>query len=106
MVNELGQAKLIDFSIARPPGRARGSAGTRVYMAPEQEGGVLTEATDVWGIGGVLYEAATGSRANGESVRRLRRLALRVRRGCASSEPDPKARPSIAELAAALDAYA
>ena len=39
VVNELGQAKLIDFSIARRPGRARGSAGTRVYMAPEQEGG-------------------------------------------------------------------
>jgi hypothetical protein len=38
-----GQAKLIDPSIARPPGRARRRVGTRVYMAPEQvRGGVLT----------------------------------------------------------------
>lgn len=105
VVNELGQAKVIDFSIARRPGRARGSAGTRVYMAPEQEGGVLTEATDVWGIGGVLYEAATGSRANGEPVKRKRRLPF-ASAVDACLEPDPKARPSIVELAAALDAYA
>ncbi len=105
VVGERGQAKLIDFSIARPPGRARGSVGTRVYMAPEQSGGELTEATDVWGIGGVLYEAATGSRANGEPVRRLRRLPFAAAID-ACLAPDPKERPGVTELMTALDAYA
>ena len=105
VVGERGQAKLIDFSIARPPGRARGSIGTRVYMAPEQNRGELTEATDVWGIGGVLYEAATGSRANGEPVRSARRLPFAaVVDACLEAEPVN--RPAIAEVAAALDRYA
>ncbi len=35
--------------------------GTLEYMAPEQaRGGYLGPATDVWGIGAVLFEAATG----------------------------------------------
>ena len=106
VVGERGQAKLIDFSIARPPGRARGSLGTRVYMAPEQSGGgELTEATDVWGIGGVLYETAAGCRFDGEPLRRRRRLQFAAAVE-ACLEPDPKARPSVAELSATLDAYA
>jgi serine/threonine protein kinase len=105
VVSECGQARLIDFSIARPPGLTRGSRGTRVYMAPEQEGGMLTEATDVWGIGGVLYEASAGVRADGEPLRRKRRLPFSAAVD-ACLAPDPKARPSIAELAATLDAYA
>jgi ABC-type polar amino acid transport system ATPase subunit/tRNA A-37 threonylcarbamoyl transferase component Bud32 len=59
IVSDCGQAKIIELSIARPPGRARG-AGTRVYMTPEQVAAVLSPATDVWGISAVLYEAATG----------------------------------------------
>jgi serine/threonine protein kinase len=105
IVCECGQARLIDFSIARPPGPTRGSPGTRVYMAPEQDGGVLTEATDVWGIGGVLYETAAGCRFEGEPLRRKRRMAF-ADAVDACLEPDPEARPSIAELAATLDAYA
>jgi eukaryotic-like serine/threonine-protein kinase len=105
VVSEAGQAKVIDFSIARPPGPANGAAGTRVYMAPEQDGGVLTEATDVWGIGAVLYEAAAGHRADGEPLRRKRRLAFAAAVD-ACLEPYPKARPSITELAGILDAYA
>jgi serine/threonine protein kinase len=106
VVGERGQAKLIDFSIARPPGRARRSMGTRVYMAPEQKsGGELTAATDVWGIGGVLYEAATGSRANGEPVRRLRRLPFAdAIDACLAA--DRKERPGVAELMTTLDLYA
>src|SRR4051794_285763 len=57
-----GSAKLLDLSIARPPGRAKRGVGTRQYMAPEQvRGATLTEATDVWGVGATLYEAATGA---------------------------------------------
>jgi serine/threonine protein kinase len=60
IVSERGLAKILDLSIARPPGRARKGAGTRQYMAPEQVlGGTVSPATDVWGIGATLYEAAT-----------------------------------------------
>lgn len=54
-------AKIIDLSIARRPGRARPGVGTSGYMAPEQVlGEDLTPAADVWGVGVVLFEAATG----------------------------------------------
>jgi serine/threonine protein kinase len=62
IVADSGRAQLIDLSIASRPGRRRTIMGTRDYMAPEQIGGEeLTEATDVWGLGLVLYEAATGA---------------------------------------------
>lgn len=54
-------AKVIDLSIACTPGEAKKGAGTRQFMAPEQaRGDRLTAAADVWGIGAVLYHAATG----------------------------------------------
>ena len=56
-----GIAKVIDLSLARRPGRSFAGVGTRAYMAPEQAcGGIVSSATDVWGIGAVLYEAASG----------------------------------------------
>jgi serine/threonine protein kinase len=61
VIAECGRAKLIDLSVARPPGQARSGIGTFSYMAPEQvRGGELGPATDVWGLGAVLFEAATG----------------------------------------------
>jgi eukaryotic-like serine/threonine-protein kinase len=64
VIAEGGRAKLIDLSVARPPGPAHGGIGTLYYMAPEQvRGGELGPAADVWGIGAVLFEAATGEPA-------------------------------------------
>jgi eukaryotic-like serine/threonine-protein kinase len=64
VIAECGRAKLIDLSVARPPGPAHGGIGTFFYMAPEQvRGGELGPAADVWGIGTVLFEAATGEPA-------------------------------------------
>ncbi len=64
IIAECGRAKLIDLSVARPPGPAHGGVGTFFYMAPEQvRGGELGPAADVWGIGVVLFEAATGEPA-------------------------------------------
>lgn len=115
IVCDAGQAKVIDLSVARAPGRVRRCGGTRVYMAPEQAGGgMLTPATDVWGIGVVAYEAATGRRPfaglgrktgypqlerRADSVRRGRRLPRALAEaidGCLSEMPT--ARPTTAEL--------
>jgi serine/threonine protein kinase len=64
VIAECGRAKLIDLSVARPPGPAHPGIGTHWYMSPEQaRGGDLGAAADVWGIGAVLFEAATGDPA-------------------------------------------
>ena len=61
-----GIATLIDLSIARTPGRIRRGVGTQEYMSPEQAaGGVVGPASDVWGLGATLFEAATGARPFG-----------------------------------------
>lgn len=58
-----GKAVLLDLSLAQPPGLCRAGMGTAEYMAPEQvTGDTVGTATDVWGIGGVLYRAITGRR--------------------------------------------
>ncbi len=61
VVAEGGRAKLIDLSLARTPGRYRAGIGTWCNLSPEQaRGDALGSAADVWGLGTVLYEAATG----------------------------------------------
>jgi serine/threonine protein kinase len=120
VIAEAGRAKLIDLGIARRPGRGHRGVGTAQYLAPEQaRGDLVTEATDVWGIGVVVFEAATGRRpfeaddAGGfeqlrrraDSVRRYRRLPsplAAVIDRCL--EPDPARRPRVGELARALSA--
>jgi serine/threonine protein kinase len=90
-------AKLLDFGLARiTPGRPTASStdslatqsaltqdralvGTVPYMAPEQLEGKDTDArTDVFALGAVLYEMATGKRAfNGTSQASLISAILR-----------------------------
>ncbi|MFK4228081.1 serine/threonine-protein kinase, partial [Streptomyces sp. NPDC019890] len=71
VVVDCGHAKVLDLSVARPPGIAPAGVGTFCYLAPEQaRGGPLSAAADAWGIGVTLYEVATGDVPfdSGESV--------------------------------------
>ncbi|MER6128624.1 protein kinase [Streptomyces sp. NPDC001795] len=61
VVVDCGHAKVLDLSVARPPGVAPPGVGTFCHLAPEQaRGGHLSAAADVWGIGITLYEVASG----------------------------------------------
>jgi serine/threonine protein kinase len=112
-----GQAKVIDLSTARRPGRARPGAGTWCYMAPEQaRGGRVGPEADVWGIGVVLWEAACGDTPFADELLEYPQLEhrapplgrqRRVPRALAECvdaclDPDPAARPALADLRAAL----
>ena len=113
-----GVVKLIDLSIARRPGRGHRGVGTRQYMAPEQvRGGRVSAASDVWGLGAVLYEAATGRCAfaplegrrydqvgrRADPVRAHRRLPRALAALIdACLEPDPALRPAVDDLLTAL----
>jgi serine/threonine protein kinase len=120
IVSECQMAKILDLSIARPPGQGEKDAGTRNYMAPEQaRGDCFSPATDVWGIGAVLFEAATGElpfdatddedryeqlERRAEPVRSYRRVPAAFNDlvgGCL--EPEPVRRPTLEELADALN---
>ncbi len=122
IVSEQGMAKVIDLSLARPPGPGPRGLGTRQYLAPEQaRGGVFTEAADVWGIGGVLYRAAARRRPfegldddgayaqlthRAPPIASYRRLPPTL--GGAIDrclEPDPARRPTLTELWDALEGF-
>ena len=61
LIAEAGRVKLIDLSLARAPGPAGPGIGTWQYLSPEQARGEhLGPPADVWGLGAVLFEVATG----------------------------------------------
>ena len=64
LIDEAGLPKLIDFGIATPMTSSTAPpAGTPSYMAPEQlRGDALSEQSDLWALGAVLYEMCTGTR--------------------------------------------
>jgi serine/threonine protein kinase len=69
---EDGRAVLGDFGISKALDRTSdrattaGPVGTPDYMAPEQYAGEATTRSDLWAVGVVLWEAATGRRWNRE----------------------------------------
>jgi eukaryotic-like serine/threonine-protein kinase len=115
IISACGVVKVLDLSLAQPPGAGHPGRGTRQYLAPEQaRGGVLSAATDVWGLGAVLFEATTGQRPfqafegarydqlerGAEPVGAHRRVPPDLARAIdACLARDPEQRPTLASLA-------
>ena len=117
LIDDDGFVRITDFGIAIPRtgGKRHMLTGTPGYMAPEQRttGTELSERTDVYSLGLVLYELLTGRHALGRSAEtsvppppsslvpdvdpQLERVIMRA------LSLDPLARPASAvELAASL----
>lgn len=101
-----GGAKLCDFGVARVEGartltESAALVGSLAYMAPEQRRGRSSAASDLYALGVLLCEAATGrppEELNLDELRprRLGRLVARL------LEPRPEDRPASAAQARAL----
>jgi eukaryotic-like serine/threonine-protein kinase len=123
LVDTTGNSKLADFGVAVKAGRRVPSAGTPLYMAPEQwQGAEASPATDIYAATAVFYECLTGEPPFSGRIGQLRRehehtavpagqveepLRGLVSRGMAK---DPADRPAdaasfVAELELAADAY-
>lgn len=122
VISDAGVAKMIDLSLSRRPGRVPSGIGTRQYLPPEQaRGGKVGPPADVWGIGAVLFEAATAQRPFGalddgrfeQLSRRAAPISAHRRVPAAFDslvgaclEPEANGRPTVMELAHELDRLA
>jgi serine/threonine protein kinase len=123
IISERQLAKVLDLSVARPPGKGVKGVGTANYMSPEQaRGDALGPAADVWGIGAVLFEAAAGEEPfdayddetryeqlerRAESIRSHRRVTPAFAAAVdACLEPVPAERPTVKDLMKILNELA
>lgn len=116
LVTGEGEAKLLDFGIARLLGSGEEAGFTQFgprlltpeYAAPEQlEGGTITTATDVFALGRVLQELLSAD-SSGEQAGRLPRDLLRIVRKATAADPDrryPAAAALGEDLARFLGGY-
>jgi eukaryotic-like serine/threonine-protein kinase len=125
-----GRAVLLDLSVAQRIGD-KDAGGTFDYLSPEQaQGDMVTEASDVWGLGTALFEAVSGEvpfaeawhkERNPDGGRRYPQLLERAPRVStrrpgspeplaaiidACLRPDRAARPSLTEVSAELERWA
>jgi len=99
-----GSLKIIDFGIAHLGGEhtrltATGNVlGTPTYLSPEQANGVssLDARTDVWSLGGVLYEALAGRPAFERSTPLATILAVMIEQAPSLTLVAPHTPPSLA----------
>ena len=98
--------KLLDFGLAKENAPASGAtlavtsplsaagavAGTVQYMAPEQlEGRGADHRSDIWALGAVIYEMATGERLFRSTSRVISPPALdRIVRTCLADDPEDR----------------
>jgi serine/threonine protein kinase len=128
MLRRDGYVKILDFGLAVDPARGSGDlpAGTLRYMSPEQSRGApLSPASDIFSLGIVLYELATGAhpfaRPSGNDSTMVVAEAISAAAPAAPSTRipmlggrfdslilqmlarDPAARPAAAEVASRLE---
>lgn len=124
VVSTGGVVRLIDLSLAGNPRRWDSSSGTPGYVSPEQAArGMVSAATDVWGLGLLLLEALAGRDPYPVGDPRYRegygplqppRAPRRIRRVpdemtdliAKMTSLDPAERPDLVTVRAVLDRHA
>lgn len=104
VINQRGQAKILDFGIAKMPEGLGGDTtpnsivGTVPYMSPEQaRGRAVDPRSDIFSFGTILYEMVTGVRPfDGTSV-------LDTMRNIVDAQPAPVAEQVPAALRRIID---